>query len=295
MKLDIHTTIFYKAILHQVSHTCTVFFLFFSSSVWCKQKQKETCPSVSAIQTVFLSEPWAPPAFTRVFITALSMALVCPAAKTRNDTYKWVETPKKKKKKVIGTMQDCTEFHVNCPAVAEHKDGGCAVLSAGGAQHTPRWWRVGRGAVVGEVVVGLGAGEDGVPVGGGAAELEPPQVLSVHRFVTLQHFDGLIHGEPFPFATCRGRQRSKHEFRHQYPWNTKQSASHKIQLMFLTVLWLGNMQKNNQEVICFNNSNMWPSCYQYYIWHSTPTKTIQVHFTAVYECTYDQMYLIFII
>lgn len=96
MKLDIHTTIFYKAILHQVSHTCTVFFLFFSSSVWCKQKQKETCPSVSAIQTVFLSEPWAPPAFTRVFITALSMALVCPAAKTRNDTYKWVEIQKKK-------------------------------------------------------------------------------------------------------------------------------------------------------------------------------------------------------
>lgn len=85
-----------------------------------------------------------------------------------------------------------------------------AVLSAGGAQHGPRRGRGGGcGAVVGVVVVGRRAREDGVPVGGGAAELEPPQVLRVDGFVALQHFDGLVHREPLPLAACRGRQRSK--------------------------------------------------------------------------------------
>lgn len=65
---------------------------------------------------------------------------------------------------------------------------------------------------MGVVVVGRRAREDGVPVGGGAAELEPPQVLGVDGFVALQHFDGLFHREPLPLSACRGRQRSEHEF-----------------------------------------------------------------------------------
>lgn len=48
--------------------------------------------------------------------------------------------------------------------------------------------------------------EDGVPVGGGAAELQPPEVLGVYGLVALQHFDGLLHGEPLPLTACRGRQ-----------------------------------------------------------------------------------------
>lgn len=75
---------------------------------------------------------------------------------------------------------------------------GSSVLSAGGAQHAARRGRGCRGAVMGVVVVWGGSREDGVPVGGGAAELEPAQVVCVHRFVALQHSDGLVHREPLP-------------------------------------------------------------------------------------------------
>lgn len=81
------------------------------------------------------------------------------------------------------------------------------VLSAGGGQHAARGGRGGRGAVVRVVVVGRRAGQDGVAVGGRAAELEllqPPQVLGVDGLVALQHFDGLVHREPFALAACRG-------------------------------------------------------------------------------------------
>lgn len=63
------------------------------------------------------------------------------------------------------------------------------------------------------VVVWRRAREDGVPVGWGAAELEPPQVLGVDGFVALQHFDGLVHGEPLPLAAYRGRQSAVHELK----------------------------------------------------------------------------------
>lgn len=59
---------------------------------------------------------------------------------------------------------------------------------------------------MGVVVICWWTGEDGVSIGGGAAELESPQVLGVNRFVALQYFNGLIHGEPLPLTTCRGRQ-----------------------------------------------------------------------------------------
>lgn len=45
-----------------------------------------------------------------------------------------------------------------------------SVLSARGGQHAPRGG-CGGSAEVGVVVVGLGAGQDGVAVGGGAVEL----------------------------------------------------------------------------------------------------------------------------
>lgn len=86
--------------------------------------------------------------------------------------------------------------------------GSGAVLSAGGAQHAACGGRGGRGAVVGVVVVGRRARQDGVAVGGWAAELEPPQVLGVHRLVALQHFDGLVHREPLPLAACGGSRRA---------------------------------------------------------------------------------------
>lgn len=53
---------------------------------------------------------------------------------------------------------------------------------------------------MGVVVVWRRAREDGVSVGGGAAELEPPQVLGVNGLVALQHFDGLLYGEPLPLT-----------------------------------------------------------------------------------------------
>lgn len=53
---------------------------------------------------------------------------------------------------------------------------------------------------MGVVVVGRRARQDGVPVGRGAAELEPLQVLGVDGFVALQHPDGLVHGEPLPLT-----------------------------------------------------------------------------------------------
>lgn len=49
-----------------------------------------------------------------------------------------------------------------------------AVLSAGGSQHTARRGGSGRSTVVGVVLIGRRAREDGVPVRWGAAELEPP-------------------------------------------------------------------------------------------------------------------------
>lgn len=84
-----------------------------------------------------------------------------------------------------------------------------AVLSAGGTQHVTRRGRGRGGAVMGVVVVGWRPREDGVSVGRGAAELEPPQVLGVDGFVTLQHFDGLVHGEPLPLTACRGKQSAR--------------------------------------------------------------------------------------
>lgn len=64
---------------------------------------------------------------------------------------------------------------------------------------------------MGVVVVGWRARQDGVPVGRGAAELEPPQVFSMDRLVALQHFDGLVDGEPLPLTACRGSRRTKKE------------------------------------------------------------------------------------
>lgn len=59
---------------------------------------------------------------------------------------------------------------------------------------------------MGVVVICRRAREDRVSVGRGAAELESPQVLGVDRFVALQYFNGLVHGEPLPLSACRGRQ-----------------------------------------------------------------------------------------
>lgn len=61
---------------------------------------------------------------------------------------------------------------------------------------------------MGVVVVRRRARQDGVSVGWGAAELKPPQVLGVHWLVALQHFDGLVHGEPLPLAACGGSRRA---------------------------------------------------------------------------------------
>lgn len=61
---------------------------------------------------------------------------------------------------------------------------------------------------MGVVVVRRRAREDGVAVGGRAAELEPPQILGVNGFVALQNFDGFVHREPLPLTACRGRQRT---------------------------------------------------------------------------------------
>lgn len=75
------------------------------------------------------------------------------------------------------------------------------------------------------VVVWRWAREDGVSVGWGAVELEPPQVLSVDRFVALQHFDGLVHGEPLPLTTCRGRQSTMYEFKGSFHVGSSQRNS----------------------------------------------------------------------
>lgn len=101
-------------------------------------------------------------------------------------------------------MQDCTDFQ-------DPRSEG-AVLSAGGAQHAACCGGSGGGAVVGVVVVGRRARQDGVPVGRGAAELEPPKVFGVHRLVALQHFDGLVDGEPLPLTACRGSRRTMKGF-----------------------------------------------------------------------------------
>lgn len=60
---------------------------------------------------------------------------------------------------------------------------------------------------MGVVVIGLGAWEDGVSIGGGAVELQSPQILSMNWFMVLQHFDRLVNSEPLPLTACRGRQR----------------------------------------------------------------------------------------
>lgn len=108
-------------------------------------------------------------------------------------------------------MQDCTDFKPSEPDRTRGFKG--AVLSAGGAQHAARRRGGGGGAVMGVVVVWRRAREDGVAVGRGAAELEPPQVLGVDGFVALQHFNGLIHGEPLPLTACRGRQSTMYELK----------------------------------------------------------------------------------
>lgn len=59
---------------------------------------------------------------------------------------------------------------------------------------------------MGVVVICWRARKDRISVGGGAAELQSPQILGVDRFVALQYFDGLVHCKPLPLATCRGRQ-----------------------------------------------------------------------------------------
>lgn len=61
--------------------------------------------------------------------------------------------------------------------------GLSAALSAGGAQDA--CGGCGGGAVVGVVVVGLGAGQDRVPVGGGTVELELTQILGMDWFMVL--------------------------------------------------------------------------------------------------------------
>lgn len=100
-------------------------------------------------------------------------------------------------------MQGCTDFQ-------DPRFLG-VVLSAGGAQHAACRGGGGGGAVVGVVVVGRWARQDGVPIGRGAAELEPPQVFGVDRLVALQHFDGLVDGEPLPLTACRGSRRTMKE------------------------------------------------------------------------------------
>lgn len=88
------------------------------------------------------------------------------------------------------------------------------------------------------VVVGRRAREDGVSVGWGAAELEPPQVLGVDGFVALKHFDGLVHGEPLPLTACRGRQSTVNELEGSFHAgfspvspNIVQLESHNIQIL----------------------------------------------------------------
>lgn len=68
-------------------------------------------------------------------------------------------------------MQDCTDLEL--PGAGQVGPSP-AVLSAGGSQHAARRGAGGRGTVVGVVLVGRRAREDGVAVGRGAAELEPP-------------------------------------------------------------------------------------------------------------------------
>lgn len=70
-------------------------------------------------------------------------------------------------------MQDCTDFQRAARAGQDTRVLG-AVLSAGGAQHAACRGSGGGGAVMGVVVVRRWAREDGVSVGRGAAELEPP-------------------------------------------------------------------------------------------------------------------------
>lgn len=124
------------------------------------------------------------------------MALVCPAAKIRNYTYKKSHNSEKVFRFMHETVQTLGEL-----SQLDRTGGWVAVLSAGGAQHAARRGCGGCSAVMGVVVVWWGAREDGVSVGGRAAELEPPQVLGVNGFVALQHFDGLFHGEPLPLTT----------------------------------------------------------------------------------------------
>lgn len=132
------------------------------------------------------------------------MALVCPAAKIRNYTYKKSHNSEKVFRFMHETVQTLGEL-----SQLDRTGGWVAVLSAGGAQHAARRGCGGCSAVMGVVVVWWGAREDGVSIGGRAAELEPPQVLGMNGFVALQHFDGFFHGEPLPLTTCRGRQRTE--------------------------------------------------------------------------------------
>ncbi len=83
---------------------------------------------------------------------------------------------------------------------------------------------------MGVVVVRRWAREDGVSVGWGAAELEPPQVLCVDGFVALQHFDGLVHGEPLPLTACRGRQGTVYELKLKLSYWVFLVSPNKVQL-----------------------------------------------------------------
>lgn len=126
-----------------------------------------------------------------------------------------------------------------------------AVLSAGGAQHGARRGRSGSSTVMGVVVIWWGAREDGVSIGRGAAELEPPQVLGVNGFVTLQHFDGLVHGEPLPLTTCRWRQRTEDQVSPSVPSTQKMIESHWTLLSFIHWPILLHIKRQN-ETVSFN-------------------------------------------
>lgn len=137
----------------------------------------------------------------KFFLTHFWWWLWCvPSSKTRNYRYRRVATLKSHKihARLYRLSSKLSEL--------DRVRGLGAVLSAGVAQHAARRGSGGGGTVMGVVVVRRWAREDGVPVCGGAAELEPPQVLGVDGLVALQHFDGLLHSEPLPLTACRGRQ-----------------------------------------------------------------------------------------
>lgn len=107
-----------------------------------------------------------PPGAVSQINALLAAALVRPVSPVRNYTHKRDARSPKSLKIHAGL------YRLRCPG----RTGGTfrAVLSAGGSQNAPRRGASGRGTVVGVVLVGRWAREDGVAVGWGAAELEPP-------------------------------------------------------------------------------------------------------------------------